>query len=89
MVETKALAPEQLYQVCDPDRFSFETTADLGDPDEVLGQKRALEAIRFAVGMTRDGYNLYALGPSGLGKHAVVRHIIEEQAALAPVPSDW
>ena len=55
MVEVKALAPEQLYQVCDPDRFSFETTADLDDPDEVLGQKRALEAIRFAVGMTRAG----------------------------------
>ncbi len=89
MVEVKALAPEQLYQVCDPDRFSFETTADLDDPDEVLGQKRALEAIRFAVGMTRDGYNLYALGPSGLGKHAVVRRIIEEHAAQAPVPFDW
>lgn len=89
MVEVKALAAEQLYQVCDPDRFSFETTADLDDPDEVLGQKRALEAIRFAVGMTRDGYNLYALGPSGLGKHAVVRRIIEEHAAQAPVPPDW
>ena len=89
MVKVMPLAPDELYRACDPDVFSFETTADLDDPDEVLGQKRALEAIRFALGMTRDGYNLYALGPSGLGKHAVVRRVIEERAADAPVPSDW
>ncbi|MFP6743926.1 MAG: ATP-binding protein, partial [Alphaproteobacteria bacterium] len=89
MSQVRPLDPDRLFRACDPEAFSFETTADLDDLDEVLGQKRALEAIRFAVGMTRDGYNLYALGPSGLGKHAVVRRVVEEHAAEAPVPPDW
>ena len=88
MSQVKPLGPEQIYRRRDPAGFSFETTAELEAPDEVLGQKRALEAIRFSIGMTRDGYNLFALGPPGLGKHAVVRRVIEERAATDPVPPD-
>lgn len=89
MDEVKALDPAKLSRRCEPGSFDFATTAELEDPDEVLGQKRALEAIRFAIGMKRDGYNLFALGPSGLGKHAVVRHVIEARAATAETPPDW
>ncbi|MEE8171572.1 MAG: ATP-binding protein, partial [Alphaproteobacteria bacterium] len=89
MDDAKALDPAELFRRCDPDSFDFDTTDELDDPDEVLGQKRALEAIRFAMGMKRDGYNLFALGPNGLGKHAVVRHVIEARAAEAPTPPDW
>ena len=89
MTAIKALDAEKLSRCCDPESFSFATTAELEDPDEVLGQKRALEAIRFAIGMKPDGYNLFALGPSGLGKHAVVRHVIEARAAEAETPPDW
>ena len=76
MSQVKPLEPAQMCHRCDPAAFAFETTAELDPPDEVLGQKRALEAIRFAIGMNRDGYNLFALGPPGLGKHAVVRRVI-------------
>ncbi len=48
---------------CLPEHFTFETTDDLEDLGEVIGQERAIQAIRFAVGMRRPGYNLYALGP--------------------------
>ncbi len=89
MDDAKALDPAELSRRCDPDSFDFDTTDELDDPDEVLGQKRALEAIRFAMGMKRDGYNLFALGPNGLGKHAVVRHVVEVQAATAATPPDW
>ena len=89
MTAIKALDAEKLSRRCDPESFSFATTAELEDPNEVLGQKRALEAIRFAIGMKPDGYNLFALGPSGLGKHAVVRHVIEARAAEVETPPDW
>lgn len=89
MPEIKALDPARLYRRCDPQTLGFATTAELEDPDEVLGQERALEAIRFAMGMKRDGYNLFALGPNGLGKHAVVRHVIEARAVGAATPPDW
>jgi lon-related putative ATP-dependent protease len=47
------------------------------------------EAVRFSIGIRRYGYNLYALGPSGMGKHSFVRAFLERQAAEAPAPPDW
>jgi hypothetical protein len=66
----------------------FTTTAELPDPLLVFGQERAVAAIQFSIGMRRDGYNLFALGPAGAGKHAVVRKFLEEQPASEPPARD-
>ena len=55
----------------------------------LLGQSRAESAIEFGVGMNRDGYNLYVLGPPGSGKRTVIRNYLENRAATLPVPDDW
>ncbi len=89
MPKVEPLSPEQLCRRCDPGAFTFETTAELDEPAEVLGQERALEALRFGIGMARDGYNIFALGPPGLGKHVVARRVIESKAADQPTPPDW
>ncbi|MBM3541470.1 MAG: ATP-dependent protease, partial [Alphaproteobacteria bacterium] len=83
------LKPEALRRRTDPGAFTFKTTAELQPSDEALGQERALEAIRFGVGMRQDGYNMFALGPTGIGKHRMVRHVLERQAADRPAPRDW
>jgi hypothetical protein len=80
----KPLEATALYQRCDPRQFTFESTADLEDLAEVIGQARAVEAVRFGVGIRREGFNLFALGPEGIGKYAVVRHYLERQAATHP-----
>src|SRR5262249_36587145 len=84
-----SLEATALYQRCDPTQFTFESTADLEDLAEVIGQARAVEAVRFGVGIRRKGFNLFALGPEGTGKYDVVRHYLELQAATHPPPSDW
>ncbi|MGD9788491.1 MAG: Lon protease family protein [Sulfuricellaceae bacterium] len=84
-----ALSPEQLYTRCDPAGFDFSTTAQLEPIAEAVGQEAALEAVRFGVGIRREGYNLFVLGPSGLGKHTLVRAFLESRAAKEPVPGDW
>ena len=89
MAPTDPLKPEALYLRCDQSQFTFETTAELESLTETTGQPRAVEAVRFGIGIRREGYNLYALGPSGLGKHAVVRQFLEQRAAGEPTPSDW
>jgi lon-related putative ATP-dependent protease len=83
------LPPERLYRRCSPEALPFETTAELADVEVVVGQTRALEALRFGVGIARGGYNLFVIGTAGLGKHTVVRRFLEARAASAPVPSDW
>lgn len=85
----KALPPDRLYTACDPQRFSFDSTQDLQDIEAVPGQERALDALQFAIRMPGKGYNLFALGPSGMGKFTTIRQILAREAASRPVPSDW
>ena len=83
------LKTSELFHSCDTDKFDFKTTAKLKTLSEVIGQERAVEAVRFGVGIQRDGYNLYALGPNGIGKYSLVRRYVEEKAQSKDVPSDW
>jgi len=85
----EALPPERLYTPCDITRFKFTTTADLDELDEIIGQERALAAVRFGIGMRREGYNLYVLGPPGTGKLTAVRQYLKQQVVNVPRPDDW
>ena len=89
MALIKPLETTALYQRCDPMQFTFATTTDLQDLTELIGQARAVEAVRFGIGIRREGFNLFALGPEGTGKYTVVRHYLERQAATQSPPSDW
>jgi lon-related putative ATP-dependent protease len=89
MSEARALPADALCRRCDPATLAFETTAELADVPGIIGQARAEEAVRFAIGIRRYGYNLYALGPSGMGKHGMVRAFLERRAAAEAVPDDW
>lgn len=86
---TKPLPPESLYRRCDAAQFAFDTTAELEEFPEILGQERAVEAVRFGVGIRREGYNLYALGPAGIGKHSFIRRFLQDRAATERQPADW
>lgn len=83
------LDPAALYHACDPQTLDFDTTETLEDLTEVIGQERAVDAVRFGMGMRRDGYNLFVLGPPGIGKHTLVRRFLEKEAAAGSPPSDW
>lgn len=89
MTDVKPLDYKTLRPQCDPQQFTFETTAELEELTEVLGQARALDAVQFSIGMKRDGYNLYALGPAGIGKHTVLRQVLETQAQQQAPADDW
>ena len=89
MTDIRPLAPEALYQTTDPATLDFATTAELPEHTEAVGQQRALEAIRFGVGIRHHGYNLFVAGSTGLGKHVVVQRELAARAAGSPVPDDW
>lgn len=81
MATIERLGPEALCTRCDPARFPFETTSELMDLTEVVGQTRATQAIEFGIGIRRDGYNLFVLGAPGTGRRKVVRQLIERRVA--------
>lgn len=84
-----SLTADQLYHACDVSTFQFKSTADLDDIVETIGQPRALDALKFGIGIRHDGYNLYVSGSTGLGKHTIVKRLLEREVADTPVPSDW
>ena len=88
MGTVKELGPAALYRNYDPAEFDFETTKELADLDGTVGQPRAVAAVEFAAGIARDGYNVFALGVSGTGKHSLVRLYLERHATTRPVPPD-
>ena len=67
----------------------FEQVTEIADLLEPIGQDRAVEAVQFAVAMRHKGYNVYALGASGTGKHTVIRDLLRRRAEAMPAPSDW
>lgn len=85
----KPLPAQALYRFCDSGQLTFDSTESLEDLQEIPGQERAVEAIRFATGITVDGHNVFVLGPSGSGRHTFVKQFLEEIAAGSPTPSDW
>ena len=83
------LPPESLYRHCDPAQFPFRTTAELEELEEVLGQERAVEAVRFGIGIRSEGYNLFVMGPEGIGKRSLVHQFLDQRAEVEAAPSDW
>ncbi|MEM9479999.1 MAG: ATP-binding protein [Verrucomicrobiota bacterium] len=81
MPSPRALKSDKLYASCPASTFRFKTTQSLKEPTTVLGQERAVEAIRFGIDIGRKGYNLFAMGPSGYAKHRIVRKFLDERAA--------
>jgi lon-related putative ATP-dependent protease len=85
----RPLTPALLYRSCDPAELKFDLVGELDDLLEPIGQDRAVEAVQFGVAMRRKGYNIYALGASGTGKHTVIRDILKARAENASTPPDW
>jgi lon-related putative ATP-dependent protease len=86
---TEPLSADALCRHCDPAEFEFDSTAELAPLDGVIGQERALAALRFGIGIRHEDYHLFALGPPGVGKHALVRRVLEQRAVTEPIPADW
>jgi lon-related putative ATP-dependent protease len=83
------LAPEQLRLIYDPDTLGMETTESLQPYSGIIGQERAVSALRFGLGMRQVGFHVYVAGPPGIGKMTAVQTFLEELAQQKETPSDW
>ncbi|MDO9591864.1 MAG: ATP-binding protein [Erysipelotrichaceae bacterium] len=83
------IKPHQLTNVCDINCLKFESTKDLEPLTGIMGQDRAVEALKFGLKMKRKGYNIFVGGSWGTGRNSLVRHLSENAAALKEPPKDW
>ena len=89
MTSIQPLSAGQLYRYCDPEALGFRTTEELEPLELPCGQQRALEALDFATGMRNDGFNLFVLGPAGVGKREWVQQFLAHKALAREQPRDW
>lgn len=83
----REVLPEQLRWRCDPASFDFQTTADLQPLESIIGQERALKALRLGVELYGPGYNIFVCGLTGTGRATTIKQLLERiqpQCQLAP-----
>lgn len=85
----KKIKKNELCSFCEPSELPFKTTDDISFLEETIGQKRALSALEFGLGIDSHGFNIYILGESGTGKLTTIKTILEEKSKKEPVPNDW
>jgi lon-related putative ATP-dependent protease len=85
----RPLQPDQLYRATDLSSLEFSTTADLEPIDGLVGQTRALEALRFGTQVGKSGFNLFVIGPNGARMQDAVKAVLAEEVRGKPSPSDW
>ncbi|HHE47969.1 MAG TPA: ATP-dependent protease, partial [Candidatus Acetothermia bacterium] len=86
----RALKPDELRRRCDYRQFRFSTTDELEPLEGIIGQDRAMEALRLGLKIKdpRNRYNVFVSGDAGLGKASAVTHFLKELSREQPTPPD-
>ncbi len=89
MLKKNKLSASDLRCICNPKVFNFKNTSEIELLDEVIGQKRAVQAIEFGLNMKSPGYNIFVTGIEGTGKSTIISDIVDKHAATLKAPADW
>lgn len=89
MKNTKELSYKNLKDICNPNIFNFETTADIKEYNTIYGQDRGIKALEFGTQVKVKGYNIFVEGPTGVGKTMYTRNYLENICKKMKTPSDW
>jgi lon-related putative ATP-dependent protease len=80
---------EQLRPTCDPSAFPFETTAEVEPHVGLIGQDRAVEAIKFGLAMDSPGFNIVVSGEPGTGRATAIREYLQAISVTKAPPDEW
>ena len=59
-----------------------------GGGDSLLGQERALDAVRLAIGVEAPGYSVFVSGMRSRREQEPIIRLLKERAATLPTPGD-
>lgn len=81
------LAPERLRWTCDP--ATLPAVGERLKPSlEIIGQDRALDALRMGLEIRRPGYHIFVTGVEGTGRTTTIRRVLEESKRKGEQPGD-
>lgn len=85
----KTLQARDVRQETPVAAFDFDDTAELPRMHDGIGQDRAARAVRFALEMRGNGYNLFVLGDPATDRRQLVDALVQEMARERSTPADW
>lgn len=78
MKKFRELKPLELRWQCDPKILKFKTVNDLRICEGIIGQPRAMDAIKLGLNVKYPGYNIFITGPVGTGRTTAVTKLLEQ-----------
>jgi lon-related putative ATP-dependent protease len=85
---TRELRPAKLRWRCSTGLFDFKTTDDIRACQDIIGQDRALSAIRMGLKLEHRGFNIFITGLVGTGRTTTIKHLLERLEKKGPIPPD-
>lgn len=89
MKKVKELKYTDLRNDFDSSTLNFKDTSEIEPFNGIIGQERALEAIKSAMQIPQKGFNLYVSGNVGIGKTAYALSVVNKLSQKQPIPKDY
>jgi lon-related putative ATP-dependent protease len=83
------LPVEKYRKYCDPTSLGCDSSADLENSHAIIGQERAVRALRFGMGIKEKGFNIFVSGLPGTGRTTTIKRFLEEFSIKEQIPPDW
>jgi lon-related putative ATP-dependent protease len=83
------LSSSELRLTCDPAIMECKSSADIGSQGTIIGQARAVRALRFGLDIRDKGFNIFVSGLPGTGRTTAVERFLEQIAITKQTPMDW
>ncbi|NLZ29506.1 MAG: AAA family ATPase, partial [Methanomicrobiales archaeon] len=79
----------QYRNAYEPEKVQCASTEEMQPMEEIIGQERALRALRFGLEIRESGFNVYTAGAQGTGRMTAVQSFLDELAKAKPRANDW
>ncbi|UCG91962.1 MAG: AAA family ATPase [candidate division WOR-3 bacterium] len=78
MKKFRTLKPSELRWQCDAKLLKFKSMKDVSACEGIIGQPRAIDAIKLGINVKYPGYNIFITGPVGTGRTTAITKLLEE-----------
>lgn len=79
---------EKLRWRCDPESLNFTSMDEVEPCDWIIGQDRAVKAIKLGLDIESIGYNIFVTGFVGTGRLTTIKHLLEKLEKGGKRPDD-
>ncbi|MCD4708527.1 MAG: AAA family ATPase, partial [Candidatus Sabulitectum sp.] len=77
-MKVRSLKPSELRWTCPTDIFEFDKSSEITPSKDIVGQDRAVRAVKLGLEISSSGYNMFVTGVSGSGRETTVKRILDQ-----------